>query len=265
MAGEIPLKPYQKHAIFRGYFDEVLRARGFAYSSKTKMYARICPGQFGVFVWLRLRQGWIDVCVRAVPFFMQTEFDLDARVDPVQPLSLKEWLNYLALRVPALAKRQLDIPFRWLGYTQTEVEQSIGGQFRFFEAYLLPRLDGIRTLDDLLSFYDDTIGDAFGPWSFYPFSEKIYIHLYRRDYEKALAELNALRDRYAWMIREEQNKFKGVESRNMPILKGCVSGLDRTIDEVRRGQCGLILDSIDASILRWDAELKAIYPAFYRG
>ena len=92
MTNETSLKPYQKRKIFRDCFDESLLSNGFVYNKKMNMYGKICPGQFGVFVWLHLFWGNISVRVRVIPFFLQQESGLDLSKGLMEQMSLKDYV-----------------------------------------------------------------------------------------------------------------------------------------------------------------------------
>jgi len=262
MTNEIELKPYQKHKIFRDCFEATLLSNGFVYNSKMKMYGRICPGQFGIFVWLHLYYGNISVRVRVIPFFSTQESCLDFPKDLIGPMSLKKYIDYLSLDIPNLVKWR---KFPSFGFTKTLFEQSMGGQFEFFEKHMLHHICSLKTLDDLLLFYNEYIGDMFGRSALYPCNEKAYVYLHKKDYASALAELNTLRDRVSRTLEEEQKRpeEKRMSDAILLALTNILFETDKMIDEIRCEKYERILEGIHQSILRWDAELKMYYPCFY--
>ena len=262
MTNETSLKPYQKRKIFRDYFDECMLSNGFVYNRKLNMYGKIYPGQFGIFVWLHLFWGNISVRVRVMPFFSQQESSLDFSNGLREQMSLKDYIDDLSLDIPNTAKHK---KFPGFGYTRTQVEQSIGGQFEYFEKNMLHHICSIKTLDDLLLFYNEYIGDMFGRSALYPCNEKAYVYLYKKDYASALAELNTLRDRVSRTLEEEQKRpeEKRMSDAILLALTNILFETDKMIDEIRCEKYERILEGIHQSILRWDAELKMYYPCFY--
>ena len=262
MTNETSLKPYQKRKIFRDYFDECMLSNGFVYNRKLNMYGKIYPGQFGIFVWLQLFWGNIKVRVRVMPFFSQQESSLNFSNGLREQMSLKDIIDDLSLDIPNTAKHK---KFPGFGYTRTQVEQSIGGQFEYFEKNMLHHICSIKTLDDLLLFYNNYIGAVFVKSAYYPYNEKTYVYLYERDFTSALAELNIMRDNYSRVLEERENRFKEEKMTDPIILafKDVIFKIDKMIEDIRHEKYEHILESIHQSILRWDEELKIYYPSFY--
>ena len=174
----------------------------------------------------------------------------------------EKYIDYLSLDIPNLVKWR---KFPSFGFTKTLFEQSMGGQFEFFEKHMLHHICSLKTLDDLLLFYNEYIGDMFGRSALYPCNEKSYVYLYKKDYASALAELNTLRDRVSRTLEEEQKRpeEKRMSDAILLALTNILFETDKMIDEIRCEKYERILEGIHQSILRWDAELKMYYPCFY--